>query len=93
MVNGDLLELMVNLIEPQYKELDPSYAEDGTYFVKSKKILEHIKVDGTVLSSGNDALDEHVKQIIEHHDETVNKNQNSSSHKEHMQVILIQLFL
>ena len=31
------------LIEPQYKELDPSYAEDGTYFVKSKKILEHIK--------------------------------------------------
>ena len=45
------------LLDPQYKELEPSYAEDGTYFVKSKKILEHIKVDGTVLSSGKDALD------------------------------------
>ena len=40
-------------------------------FVKLKKILEHIKVDGTVLSSGKDALDEQVKQIINHHDETV----------------------
>lgn len=69
------------LLEPQYKELDPSDAEDGTYFVRSKKILEHIKADGTILSSGKDALDEHVKQIIDHHDETVNKNQNQSSHK------------
>ena len=32
------------LLDPQYKELDPSYAEDGTYFVKLKKTLEHIKV-------------------------------------------------
>ena len=70
------------LLDPQYKELNPSYAEDGTYFVKLKKTLEHIKVDGTVLSSGKDALDEQVKQIINHHDETVNKNQNSSNHKE-----------
>ena len=70
------------LLDPQYKELDPSYAEDGTYFVKLKKTLEHIKVDGTVLSSGKDALDEQVKQIIDHHDETVNKNQNSLNHKE-----------
>ena len=31
------------LLDPQYKELDPSYAEDGTYFVKLKKTLDILK--------------------------------------------------
>ena len=58
-----------------------------------KKILEHIKVDGTVLSSGKDALDEQVKQIINHHDETANKNQKLSTIRKPMKVILYGRFV
>ncbi|WP_425597306.1 WG repeat-containing protein [Veillonella denticariosi] len=39
------------LLEPQFKEMESSISADGTYFVRKKKILEHINGDGTLVDS------------------------------------------
>ena len=52
------------LLEPQYLDIDPSLSADGTYYAYTKKTLEHINIDGSVISSGVDTYGEHDKDIL-----------------------------
>ena len=52
------------LLEPQYLDIDPSLSADGTYYAYTKKTLEHINIDGSVISSGVDTYGDHDKDIL-----------------------------
>lgn len=49
------------LLEPQFKEMESSISADGTFFVRRKKELEHIKGDGTAVAANSEEAYQHYK--------------------------------
>lgn len=49
------------LLEAQFKEMESSISADGTFFVRRKKELEHIKGDGTAVAANSEEAYQHYK--------------------------------
>ena len=54
------------LLEPQFKEMESSISADGTFFIRRKKELEHIKGDGTAVAANSEEAYQHYKLSLIH---------------------------